>query len=279
MLKNPTYIGKIRIKAWKKEDECVVEGLHPAIIDETSFNKAQQRFRRKKVALVHKDSEIDEQLPLRGHLICRNCNRALTGSASRGGSGIRHFYYHCQPKCKERFKATEANQLFEEMLEELTIKEDVKTIYHQILKRSFQGGKSERELKKRALEKELNKLKERLDSIETKFFDDLIDVSTYNRMKEINEDKIVDIEYELDKIKEMTDQFDAYLKKGISMLNGIDKLYRTSPSHIKKKITTQLFPDMLIYTPNQFQAVRLDGVINLILESNLEQIKHLRIAG
>lgn len=278
MLKNPTYIGKILIKAWKKEDECVVEGLHPAIIDETTFNRVQQRFRRKRVAPVHKDSEIDEQLPLRGHLICRNCNRALTGSASRGGSGIRHFYYHCQPKCKERFKASEANQLFEDLLEELTIKEDVKTLYHQILKRSFQGGKSERELKKRVLEKELNKLKERLDSIETKFFDDLIDVSTFNRMKAVSEDNIADIQYELDKIKEMTDQFEIYLKKGISMLHGIDKLYRTSPSHIKKKITTQLFPDKLIYTTNQFQAARLEGFFNLILKSHIGQLNRLKIA-
>ncbi|MDC9723404.1 MAG: recombinase family protein, partial [Urechidicola sp.] len=124
-LKNPVYCGKILIKEWKKEDEIIVEGLHPPIIDIETFDTVQRIFKGKHKSNIHKYSEIDERLPLRGFLECRKCGRALTGSASKGRNGKRHFYYHCQPKCKERFKAGEANLLFEELLEEFVIKEDV----------------------------------------------------------------------------------------------------------------------------------------------------------
>ncbi|MBN4046981.1 recombinase family protein, partial [bacterium AH-315-P13] len=116
LLKNPVYCGKILIKEWKKEDEIIVDGLHPPIIDDNTFDIVQRIITGKHKAKIHKFSEIDEQLPLRGFLECAKCGRAITGSASRGGSGIRHFYYHCQPKCKERFRADDANAVFEDLL-------------------------------------------------------------------------------------------------------------------------------------------------------------------
>ena len=121
LLKNPIYCGKIVIKEWKKEDEIIVEGLHEPIIDEETFNTVQKIMTGKGKQKVHKFSEIDEHLPLRGFLECKSCGRALTGSASKGRNGVRHFYYHCQPKCKERFKAEEANAIFEKMLSEFVI--------------------------------------------------------------------------------------------------------------------------------------------------------------
>lgn len=277
MLKNPTYTGKIHIRAWQKEEATTVEGLHPAIIDERTFYIVQQRFKGKAVDPIHKHSEIDEHLPLRGHLICRKCGRALTGSASKGKTGIRHFYYHCQPKCRERFKAGEANTLFEELLTELTIKEDVKALYKKILKRSFQGGQSGREGRKRELVKELGLLQERLESIETKFFDDLIDVPTYTSMKAKVEGQISDVRFELDQIKDLDEKFDEYLKQGISLLHGIDRLYRTSPSHIKKKIIAQIFPEKLVYTPNRYTAAVIDGVMGVILENSLDSVQRLKV--
>lgn len=266
VLKNPTYIGKIHIRAWKKEEEELVKGLHPAIIDERTFYIVQQRFRGKKVDPIHKHSEIDEHLPLRGHLLCRQCGRALTGSASKGRTGKRHFYYHCQPKCKERFKAEDANRLFEEMLAELSIKEDVKQLYQRILKQAYHGGKSGRDQKCTILQKQLKKLQERLLSIETKFFDDLIDVSTYKSMKSKTEEEIADVTFELDQLNQLDREFDEYLKEGISLLHGIDRVYKTSPSHLKKKIVGKVFPRMLVYMKSRFVVKEMNTVLFTLIE-------------
>jgi hypothetical protein len=54
---------------------------------------------------------------------------------------VHHFYYHFQPKCKERYKAKEVNDLFESLLKEFYIKGDVKKLYKEILNKEFKGDR------------------------------------------------------------------------------------------------------------------------------------------
>ncbi|MFM7853004.1 MAG: recombinase family protein, partial [Flammeovirgaceae bacterium] len=84
LLKNPTYMGKIYIKPYKKEDEILVEGLHPALVDSETFNTVQLILKGKYKAPTKTLTQIDAELPLRGFLICPICNKTLTGSGSKG---------------------------------------------------------------------------------------------------------------------------------------------------------------------------------------------------
>jgi len=267
-LKNPVYCGKILIKEWKKEEEMIVDGLHPAIIDVNTFDTVQRILKGKHNTPIHKFSEIDERLPLRGHLLCKNCGRALTGSASRGGNGKRHFYYHCQPKCKERFKADDANILFEQLLSEFVIKDDVKALYKELLDETFSGEQKNRTLRLRQIKTEINKLSVRMESIEDKFFDDLIEASTYNAMKQKTQSKINDLKAEMVNIKNLDKDIEEYLKLGISFLHGIDKLYKNSPANIKKKIVGSIFPEKLVFLKTSYRTDYLDEFIALILSKH-----------
>lgn len=71
MLRNHTYCGRIAIKPWKKEDLMIVNGVHEAIIDDQTFNLVQKRLQNKQNLKIHKFSEIDKMLPLRGYLLTR----------------------------------------------------------------------------------------------------------------------------------------------------------------------------------------------------------------
>ena len=268
ILKNPTYTGKILIKEWKKEDEMIVDGLHPSIIDEHTFHKVQRRFKGKIIQPIHKFSEIDEELPLRGYLECRNCGRSLTGSASKGRNGVRHFYYHCQPKCKERYRANEVNDLFEDLLKEFHIKEDVKKLYREILKKEFKGDKDNREERVREIKKELNTLELRKESVEEKFFDNEIDLSTYKSVKIKTQEKINDFNEELVSLNKLEKDIDKYLKLGISFLHGIDKLYKSSPANIKKKIVGSIFPEKLVFLKNKYRTASMNELIAIILSKH-----------
>lgn len=268
LLKNPIYCGKIVIKEWKKEDEIIVEGLHEPIIDEETFNTVQKIMAGKGKQKVHKFSEVDEHLPLRGFLECESCGRALTGSASKGRNGVRHFYYHCQPKCKERFKAEEANAIFEQMLSEFVIKDDVMTLYKEILNETFSGEKENRELRVKQIKLEIGKLNARMDSIEDKFLDDLIDPSSYKSMRGKTQKSINDLKSELENLKTMDKELEEYLKLGISFLHGVDKLYKTSPSDIKKKIIGSIFPEKLIFSKNSYRTAFINELIELILSKH-----------
>lgn len=112
LLKNPVYIGKILIKQYKNEEEMMVEGFHPAIIDSETFERVQLILKGKYKSQFRTIAKIDEALPLRGFLICPKCGKTLTGSGSKGRGGINtYFYYHCTRHCKTRHKAREVNAL------------------------------------------------------------------------------------------------------------------------------------------------------------------------
>ncbi|MCL4114452.1 UNVERIFIED_CONTAM: hypothetical protein GTU68_007037 [Idotea baltica] len=268
ILKNPTYTGKILIKEWKKEDEMIVEGLHPSIIDESTYHKVQRRFKGIQKQPIHKSSQIDEELPLRGFLECRNCGRSITGSASKGRNGLRHFYYHCQPKCKERYKADEVNELFENLLKEFHIKEDVKKLYKEILNKEFKGDKDNRDQRLKEIKREVNTLEIRKESIEEKFFDNIIDLSTYKNMKAKTQEKLNDLNEEYENLHKLEKDIDKYLKLGISFLHGIDKLYISSPANIKKKIVGSIFPEKLVFLKTKYRTASLNELIAVIVSKH-----------
>ena len=268
ILRNPIYIGKIAIKAWRKESAVIVDGLHPALIDIETFNTVQSLLAGKKPKKVHTYSEIDEHLPLRGHLNCKRCGRPLTGSASKGRNGKRHFYYHCQPPCKERFKAGIANELFEQLLTEFVITEDAKALYKQVLEETFHGEAKSRKLRLRQIKKELDTQAARMSSLEAKFLDDKVDANAYHSMKQNIEAQIAELKAERKEILNMKKNIEEYLKLGISFLHGVDKLYKNSNAEIKRKITGSIFPENLTFLENSYRTAFLDELIAAILSKH-----------
>jgi len=276
MLKNPVYIGKIFIPEWKKEAGIIVEGIHESIINTKTFNQVQVLFSGKQIPIVHKYNEIDEHLPLRGHLQRPQCNRALTGSASKGGNGVRHFYYHCNPPCRVRYKANEVNALFEKLIGEFVIKEEVKDLYKTILQDLFNSDNLDLDTRKNSLKRELGKLETRLNSVDDKFFDNVIDINPYNRVKQKTQVRLNDAKAELQNLNHVKRNFDSYLKSGITFLKGIDKIYKKAPVSLKKKIIGSIFPKKLIFENTTYRTDYMDDFISLILLRN-KDLQFLKI--
>lgn len=94
ILKNPVYIGKIRwgyrkeikkvidgniIKTRpdnKNEDYILVDGLHPAIVDIDTYNKAQHIMKNRVYAPVKTNATL--QNPLSGLVYCQKCGKMMT---------------------------------------------------------------------------------------------------------------------------------------------------------------------------------------------------------
>ncbi|MDD2986123.1 recombinase family protein [Flavobacterium sp.] len=278
ILKNPTYTGKIVIQEWKKEDACVVQGLHEAIVDNRTFEKVQKVFLAKQVKPVLEHKEIDEILPLRGFLKCPACSRTLTGSGSMGGGVTRHYYYHCNPPCKVRYKAEEVHRVLEKLLREFVINQDSKEVYKKILQTTFKTQAGDRESELKSLKREINKLSVRLDSIEEKFFDNEIDIKVYNTMKRKTESQIAHLKAQVETINALEKDFENHLKRGISFLQTIDSVFTNAPASIKKKILGALFPDKLIFEKTYFKTSELDEFIGYIL-LNTKKLKYVKVDG
>lgn len=97
ILTNPTYIGKVRwqwrreIKTFEngeltvkrpKDPDCIlIDGLHDAIIDQETFEKAQNIMKKNKHTSVVSNKVLKN--PLSGLIYCAKCGRLLTRINSR----------------------------------------------------------------------------------------------------------------------------------------------------------------------------------------------------
>ena len=119
LFRNPFYCGKLTIPAYKEEKMEIIYGIHDGIVSEDVFTKVQDVLNGRKFKITIKKS-AREELPLRGILKCKRCNRRMTGSASRGNGG-RYFYYHCSGGCKVRYRTEQPNRLIIKILKKLRL--------------------------------------------------------------------------------------------------------------------------------------------------------------
>jgi len=274
LLKNPVYCGKVVIKEWKKEDAAIVDGLHEAIIDTKTFETVQRIFAGKQVKPVHEPKLIDEILPLRGFLKCA-CGRLLTGSGSMGGGVQRHFYYHCNPPCRVRHKPDRVHDVLLHLLSEISLRDDAAQLYKEILGKTFRKQQADDQIEAKILRTQIGKLQTRLDSIQEKFFDDQIDLNTYNQFKKKTQAQIANLQAQISNLTIMQKDFESHLKNGISFLRDIDRIYTQAPVSLKKKMISALFPEKLYFEGTNFRTRRLDPVLRIILKKT--KFKHLII--
>ncbi len=266
LLKNVTYTGKIYLKPYKKDEEMLVEGLHPAIVDTEIFDRVQLILQGKYKPQIRTLTEIDEALPLRGFLICPKCRKTLTGSGSKGRAGRNtYFYYHCTRYCNVRHKAREVNAMFEELLSELKIEEDLELVYKSILADRFSERYEDKQTLINSLHREQDNLYSRLEMAEDHLFERQIDAATFNLMKQRIDTRLAEIKMELKEVQVKERFFDKHLKEGISFLKGVDFVYKNGDTEIKRKIIQTLFSHKLVYREYYFSTEEIEETVKLIL--------------
>ncbi|MGB0868505.1 MAG: recombinase family protein [Flavobacteriales bacterium] len=277
ILKNQTYIGKIVIKAYKEEPEVIVEGLHPALISKDLFNKVQLILKGKHKPKFRTLTEIDEQLPLRGFLICPRCQKNLTGSGSKGRGGRKtYWFYHCSKYCKVRFKAFEVNSLFEQLLAELTIEGDLREIFKSILANSFSNSKMDQQTVIESLKREKLKLLKRIEIAEDNFFDQKITIETFNGMKKRIDIRLGEIKEKIKEVSTRDSRIEKYLEKGLEGMINLENNYKDAKVAKKRAIIQALFSEKLTYYERYFTTKDLDEVTKLIFFRE-RQLRYLRV--
>ncbi|HXB08011.1 MAG TPA: recombinase family protein, partial [Puia sp.] len=85
IIRNPVYCGKIIVPKYKNEEATQVKGLHEPLISEALFYEVQAVLNGRR-RTYRTRMTVDEQIPLRGFLLCPRCGRNLSASASTGYS-------------------------------------------------------------------------------------------------------------------------------------------------------------------------------------------------
>ena len=109
------YAGYLEHPDW---NVSLRQAKHPALISLATYERIQERLNEK--AKVPARANIDEDFPLRGFVLCGDCENPLTACYSKSKTGKKHPYYMCFKKgCESKGKSIPRAKLegvFEETL-------------------------------------------------------------------------------------------------------------------------------------------------------------------
>ncbi|WP_345952118.1 recombinase family protein [Mucilaginibacter sp. PAMB04274] len=263
IIRNPVYCGRIEVAPYKDEERYFAQGQHEGIISEDLFYRVQDVLNgRTKGAWGPKMVSVDK-LPLRGLIICPECGRMLTGSSSKGYSTY-YTYYHCQSRCKTRYRAEDANDKFEEVLRKLEIKPGRAEIFENELlvlyNAQYRNGNGAR---KQVLE-QISAINVRLGNAKKKYYNEETDVTEYRKYKAECEAEIEKLEARLMELANGAQKIDSLLKKAIGNLQKLILYWNDFDSMGKRRLVNSVFPGKLNFDGSTYRTARLNEVIELI---------------
>lgn len=263
MLSNPFYIGKIYIKPLGDEPEQYVRGIHPAIVDEEVFYKVRDILSGKKKPYQGKTK--GEEFPLKGNLVCPECGRLMTGSASKGRGGMYH-YYHCQRKygCKNAFRASTANEAFESLIGQFQVTDEILSLYYFILEDKFKTNDVEREQEKKQIEISLANVQGQIQSLDDKLIKGELPSERYNRLIDALESQKNELQSRHDLLSKSASEYAKYIQYSTALLADIVGYYKRVSLATKRKVVGSIFPENFEFDGQKYRTHRTNEVFALI---------------
>lgn len=252
LLKNPIYCGKIIIPAFQSEKAHLVNGNHEKLVTATLFDQVQKILCQKSYKL-RCNKEMSDDLILRGIMLCPNCGKVLTGSASKGRSKW-YYYYHCSQGCSFRVRADEVNNGFVLLIKELVAQEPFLVLCNKLVKNILGLKRKENEMKHTQLSAEATKLIDRAVNAQYLFTKGMIDYDDYILIKDncklsLNNYTTRILKLDADTAAKIFDT------KQTPLLNSIGILYDRSDISIKKRIVYMIFKRRAILNPSNLETM------------------------
>ncbi len=250
---NCLYAGRIVVEAHGKEPEQIVTGVHVPIIDLELFEKVQDVAGGKRHVLS-KPKTVKEELPLRGFLVCPTCGGNLTGSASRGKSGKRFYYYHCQPGCKTRFNATEANQLFEEWLRQISLKPEHVQSYMKAVESVYATNEGDRRAEIRSITEEIKRVEACILKTGKCFVEGSIDEDVYRTLNASYKEELAGLKAKKGDVETANADLVGQLEFAFDVMSNLHKLWAELDLDGKRTLVSSIFSGKLIFENDTYRT-------------------------
>ena len=267
MLRNLAYISKIFVPAYKQEPDIIVKGLHEPLVTDALFYEVQDVLEGRKRNLPVSPFCQQEQLPLRGFLVCAKCGRTLTGSASKGRSA-RYYYYHCKGTCKERFKASEANENFFGLLKSVSSQKKLLLTYELIMSDAYKKNGQSKSAELQKAKAELETSRKRIDNAQMLMLDGKLDVSDYQKIKAKLEPEMERLAVRVAGLGKGNVNERAIIEFGFSFLNNLHELFTSADLDRKRYLLGSTFPEKLVYENKTYRTAEDDNVLMLIANAS-----------
>ncbi len=262
LIRNPVYCGKIFIPKFKDEESKIVHGQHEAIISETLFYDVQDVLdgrKKNQLAKIY----ADDNMPLRGFLICPKCGKALTGSASKG-SKKRYHYYHCTSSCGWRYNAHRMNEKFLDELRKYVPHPFLINMYTTVINQEYKSQTKDQHQEYKILVERLTEAEKEFATARKLLLKEQIETSDYRTIKADCEKKINILEAKLISYSHKAEKIEPLLEKAANSLSCLDKLYKEGSVVKKRQIISSIFPEKLTFDGFNYRTTRLNEAIQLI---------------
>lgn len=260
------------MEQFNEEAACFVKSIHEPLISDELFDKVQCIMdgnvnpARPNVKVL-----CDDNLPLRGFLVCPDCGHLITGSASTGRSGNKYYYYHCQSPCSYRYRAEIINSKFLEILQSLEMRASIKNYLKKILKQNFEKLINNPQRERKAILLEIDRLNSRLKQARNKLMEEVIDNEDYLEIKADCKVQIEKLEAKLTKGNDSKKiDLPKLLDQALSNLVDLAKVYTDGDIEVKRKIIGSIFPQKLQFSKNHYRTTRPNVLLCYIYQINNE---------
>lgn len=281
MLKNPVYCGNIYLKAYKKDQEQTVKGVHQPIIDEGLFYRVQQVIIEHKRVKSKKYRKATDDFPLNGFIYC-DYDHKMTFSKSRGRHGGYFHYYHCPNHLHcSRCRANDVNESFVKHLSTFKADEQqighFRMIYEYAAKQDFGNVKS--------IQSTIRQQEQRIEILQDKLVDGIIPDADYQQMRTRYENELFNLKEKVAFIQERESEITTDIECSSKLLSDIAGYYTEATTEGKREIVSCLItPAGRIYYNVETKKCRtpvVDPLISMILNNNtgLKEPKVLNLQG
>ncbi len=273
-IRNPVYCGKIFIPKYKDDESRFVKGLHEALISESLYYEVQDVLDGRKRGEYRLKVVSNTSLPLRGFLLCPDCSKVLTGSASKGHT--KHYtYYHCVLGCKFRYRAEAINEQFVNELRKYVPKPEMGELFKLIFQEAWQRQTGHIVDDRKELLKQIKELTDKVSYIRELLSSKQIEPEDFREMKSDYNSRIEKLEAKLSGLQHDDINIKDLLNKGIDNLLRLDQVYETADIDKKREVISSIFPEKLHFENNSLRTERVNEAVMCIykINSNLDQKK------
>lgn len=266
ILQNLIYAGYTR----NKLSEKINKGAHRALVEEEIIHLNIEIIQGTKKTYTLRG---DELFPLRGSLLCSNCNKTLTASSPRGRSGTHYPLYHCnQPSCKKKVTgkkasadADVAHMHFRELLYGLRPLEGITKLYKEIVLRAWNEEYGRAVENANRIHNEIDRYRQLRQSTIEKF--------TLDKITEEDKDaQITTIAQAIQDLKDEQIEADQYVNEKEEIIDDAmvfiktpDIFWNRANLHVRQDIQKLLFPDGIKYDfKTGFGTVQLSPFLSVI---------------
>ena len=249
ILTRVTYAGYVEVPNWSI---ALREGKHEGIISLETYQQIQNRLRGG--AKVPARSDLNQDFPLRGFIVCGDCNKPLTACWTKSKTGKRHPYYSCfnseRESHRKSIKRGDVDAAFEGLLRKLQPTASLVKIATEMFKQAWDIRFKQSQAIKKSLETDVSEFDLQIEQLVNRIVDTSspsIIAAYERRIEKLEQDKLVAIE-KLQSDAGPKRSFEEMFELALGFLSNPWKLWASPRLEDKRTVLKLAFSERLAYS-------------------------------